>query len=94
MNITLDRLDQIRTASPESLPALCAALVSLFEGVAVPANAWSAVDHNDDGTHQVVRIGGTEDAPSHTVGRMTLFLDGSDLKVVRPDGTIGTVTIT
>jgi hypothetical protein len=93
MRIVLQWLDQLRRTTAEQLPAFAAALVSQFEELAAAANTWAAIDHNTDGTHEVVRLGGTSSTPEPTLGRITLYWDGADLKTVKPDGTVGTVTI-
>lgn len=95
MRIILTRIDILRRTAIRELAGFCDALVSQFQDIAAAANSWAAMDHNDDGTHGVVRIGitGTTVAPSPIANRMSLYYDGTDLKVVRPDGTTGTVTI-
>jgi hypothetical protein len=59
--------------------------------IAAAANAWAAMDHNSDGTHQVVKIGGHDTTPEATVGRLTVYWDGTNLKYVKPDGTTGNI---
>ena len=59
--------------------------------IAAAANAWAEEDHNPDGTHQVVRIGGTSTAPAATANRVSLYWDGTNLIAVKPDGTTATV---
>lgn len=94
MRLILTWIDQLRRTTVEQLPAYCSALVSQLEEIVAAANAWADRDHNSDGTHFVVRVGGTTSAPSATVGRITIYADGNDLKVVWPDGTVKTVTVT
>jgi archaellum component FlaF (FlaF/FlaG flagellin family) len=93
VRLILTWLDQLRRTTVQGLPAFCSAIVSQFEDLAAAANTWAAKDHNSDGTHLVVRVGGTTSAPDATVGQITIYADGSDLKVVKPDGTIGTITV-
>lgn len=93
MRIILTWLDQLERVTVDSLQAFCGALVSQFEDLAAAANTWAAKDHNDDGTHHVVRVGGTTSDPAATVDRIVLYKDGTDLKAVLPDGTIKTVTM-
>ena len=91
MRIILQWLDQLRRTADERLASFCAALVSQFEEIAAAANTWAAKDHNSDGTHQVVRIGGTTADPAATVGRISLWWDGTNLKWKKPDGTTGNI---
>lgn len=93
MRIVLHWLDQLRRTTAEQLPAFCGAVVAQFQELAAAANTWAAVDHNSDGTHEVVRLGGTTTTPAATVGRIILYWDGTDLKTVKPDGTVQTVTV-
>jgi len=91
MRLLLTWIDQLRRTTAEGLPSFCAALVSQLQEIVFAANAWAAHDHNDDGTHHVVRIGGTESDPEATTGRITLWWDGTNLKYKKPDGTTGNV---
>lgn len=91
MRIILTWIDQLRRTTVEGLPSFCAALVSQLQEIAAAANAWAGKDHNDDGTHQVVRIGGTTEAPAATASRISLYWDGTNLKYVKPDGTTGNI---
>jgi len=94
MRILLTWIDQLRVASVETLPSFCAALVAQFTDLAAAANTWAAKDHNTDGTHYVVRVGGTTTDPAATLGQITIYTtDGTTLKVVKADGTIGTITV-
>lgn len=91
MRVILSWIDQLRRTTVDGLPQFCSALVSQFQEVAAAANAWARKDHNDDGTHNVVRIGGTSKAPDATVGRIQLYWDGTNLKWMKPDGTTGNI---
>jgi hypothetical protein len=93
MRIVLEWLDQLRRTTMDGLPSFCSAIVSQFEALAATCNTWAAVDHNPDGTHEVVRVGGTTTIPAASVERITLYWDGTDLKTVKPDGTVQTVTL-
>ena len=94
MRIILTWLDQLRRTTTDGLPQFCAALVAQLEEIAAAANAWAAKDHASDGTHVVVRVGDPE-VPEATVGKITIYTtDGATLKVVKADGTIGTITVT
>lgn len=93
MRLILTWIDQLRRTTTDQLPSFCAALVSQLQEIVATANAWAGKDHNDDGTHLVVRVGGTTANPAATVGRITIFADGNSLKVVKPDGTVGTITV-
>ncbi len=94
MRIILSWLDQLRTTTVERLPEYCNALVSQLEEMAAAANAWAETDHNSEGTHAAVQLSEHSAAPSARASHLVLYFDGTDLKVVRPDGTSGTVTIT
>lgn len=95
MRIILTWIDQLRLTTVEGLPSFCAALVSQLQEMAASANTWANKDHNSDGTHNVVRVGGTDTAPAATASRITIYTtDGATLKVVLADGTIGTITVT
>lgn len=74
------------------MSAFAAAVVAQIEAMIGTANTWAARDHNNDGTHAVIRLG-IESTPPATAGMLTLYYDGADLKVVFPNGTTGTVTI-
>jgi hypothetical protein len=91
MRIILSWLDHLRRTTADGLPQFCSALVSQFQDIAAAANVWAQKDHNDDGTHQVVRIGGTRAAPDATPARISLYWDGVNLKWVKPDGSTGTI---
>lgn len=91
MRIILTWIDQLRRTTVEGLPSFCSALVSQLQEMAAAANAWAQKDHNDDGTHFVVRIGGTTAAPDATSGRISLYWDGTNLKYIKPDGTTGNI---
>lgn len=91
MRLILTWIDQLRTASADTLTVFCGALVAQLQEITATANAWGAVDHNTDGTHQVVRIGGTTSAPAATASRISLYWDGTNLKYVKPDGTTGNI---
>lgn len=93
MRIILSWLDQLRRTTVDGLPQFCSALVSQFQDLAAAANTWAAKDHEADGTHAVVRVG-QDDVPEATVGKITIYTtDGATLKVVKADGTIGTITV-
>lgn len=94
MRLLLSWLDQLRLTTVERLPSFCSALVSQLEEIVATANTWANKDHNDDGTHYVVRVGGTTTTPDAMLGRITIYSSGNDLKVVWPDGTVKTVTVT
>lgn len=89
MRLVLTWIDQLRRTTAERLPAFCNALVAQLQEIINTANKWAANDHNGDGTHLVVRIGGTTIAPEATTGRISLYWDGTNLKWVKPDGTTG-----
>lgn len=91
MRLILTWIDQLRRTTVEQLPAFCSALVSQFEEIVAIANKWAEHDHNSDGTHQVIRIGGQDITPASTTGRITLYWDGTNLKYIKPDGTTGNV---
>lgn len=91
MRLLLTWIDQLRRTTADQLPSFCSALVSQLQEIVFAANAWAAKDHNDDGTHQVVRIGGTTAAAEATASRITLYWDGTNLKYVKPDGTTGNI---
>lgn len=91
MRIILSWIDQLRRTTVEGLPSFCSALVSQFQDLAAAANTWAQRDHNDDGTHYVVRIGGTSSAPDATASRLTIYWDGTNLKYIKPDGTTGNI---
>jgi hypothetical protein len=91
LRIVLRWIDQLRRTTVDQLPAFCAAVVAQFQEIAAAANAWAAMDHNSDGTHQVVKIGGHDTTPEATVGRLTVYWDGTNLKYVKPDGTTGNI---
>ena len=91
MRMLLSWIDQFRRITTQNLASAAAAIVSQFEEVVGAANTWAAVDHNDDGTHEVVRIGLTTTTPAATAGRITLWWDGTNLKYEKPDGTTGNV---
>ena len=91
MRVILSWIDQLRRTTVEGLPSFCSALVSQLQEIAASANAWAQKDHNDDGTHLVVRIGGTTTAPPATSGRISLYWDGTNLKYIKPDGTTGNI---
>lgn len=93
MRLLLTWLDQLRRLTADNLAGFASAVVSQFEEIVGAANTWAQVDHNEDGTHEVVRVGGTTTTPAATVGRITLYWDGTDLKTVKPDGTVQTVTL-
>lgn len=91
MRIVLTWIDQLRRTTVEQLPAFAAALVAQLTEIAAAANTWAAVDHNGDGTHEVIHLGGTTTTPAATTGRITLWWDGTNLKYLKPDGTTGNV---
>ena len=91
MRIILRWLDQLRRTTAEQLPSFCSALVAQLEEIAAACTAWAEEDHNSDGTHRVVKIGGTTTTPSATTGRITLYWDGTNLKYLKPDGTTGNI---
>lgn len=91
MRLILTWLDQLRRTTVEQLPAFCSALVSQLEEMVATANAWAQQDHNTDGTHVTVRIGGTTSAPVATTDRISLYWDGTNLKYVKPDGSTGNI---
>lgn len=91
MRLLLSWIDQLRRTTVDGLPAFCAGVVAQFEEIVNAANTWGQKDHNDDGTHQVVRIGGSTGTPAVTAGRITLWWDGTNLKYEKPDGTTGNV---
>lgn len=94
MRIILTWIDQLRTTKLPELAAFCAALVAQLQEIAAASNTWAAVDHDSDGTHKVVRVG-DDDVPEATTGKITIYTtDGATLKVVKADGTIGTITVT
>lgn len=88
MRLILSWLDQLRRTTLEGLPSFCSALVSQFQDIVAAANTWAQKDHNDDGTHHFVRIGG-DGVPEPLAGRISLYWDGTNLKWVKPDGTTG-----
>jgi len=91
MRLLLTWIDQFRRITVDNLPSVAAALVSQFQEIVFAANTWAQKDHNDDGTHNTVRIGGTTAAAEATVGRISLYWDGTNLKYVKPDGTTGNI---
>jgi len=91
MRLILTWIDQLRRTTTEQLPSFCSALVSQLQEIVAAANAWAGKDHGDDGTHKTVRIGGTTAAPEATVGRISLYWDGTNLKYLKPDGTSGNI---
>lgn len=93
MRILLTWIDQLRTTKLPELAAFCAALVSQLQEIAAAANTWATINHDSDGTHTVVAVG-DDDVPAATVGKITIYsTDGATLKVVKADGTIGTITV-
>jgi hypothetical protein len=91
MRVILAWLDQLRRTTVNQLPAFCSALVSQLEGIAAAANTWAQKDHNDDGTHNVIRIGGTTTAPDPVAGKLVTYWDGTNYKYVKPDGSTGNI---
>ena len=91
MRLILSWLDQLRRTTIDGLPSFCSAIVSQFTDIAAAANAWAQRDHNDDGTHNVIRVGGTTTAPDPTAGRLVIYWDGTNLVYVKPDGSTGNI---
>lgn len=89
MRVILANRDQLRRTTPEQLPSYCEAVLGQFEQIAAAANAWAEQDHNSDGSHALVRIGETAGVPKATVGALTVYWDGTNLKWMKPDGTTG-----
>jgi hypothetical protein len=87
-------IDQLRRTTPEGLPAFCSALVSELQQLVAAANQWASRDHTPTGTHDRVTLVARDSAPAQTNGAITIYADGSTLKVVRADGTTGTITVT
>lgn len=93
MNLVFTWIDHLRTLTASNMSAFAAAAVLQIEEIVNGANGWAETDHNTDGTHAVIRMS-EEPEPVATPGTLTLYWDGGDLKVVFPNGTTGTVTIT
>lgn len=91
MRLLLSWIDQFRRITVKNLPSVASALVSQFEEIVGAANTWAAVDHNSDGTHAAVKFSAETTAPAATVGAITLYWDGTNLKYLKPDGTTGNV---
>lgn len=94
MRLVLRWIDRLRTVTAEGLPAFAGALSAQLEEMVATANLWAAQDHTPDGTHQQVTLMASESTPMPVRGGLVLYFDGTDLKVVRANGTTGTVTIT
>lgn len=92
MRLVFEWINHLRTLTPKNMSAFAAAVVAQFEAVIATANLWAATDHNDDGTHKVIRLS-TEATPAATSASLTIWFDGTNLKVKFPNGTTGTVTI-
>lgn len=91
MRLLLSWIDQFRRITVENLPSVAAAIVSQFEEIVGAANTWGASDHNQDGTHAAVHFKTQTTTPAATVGAITLYWDGTNLKYLKPDGTTGNV---
>lgn len=94
MNLAFTWIDHLRTLTVSNMNAFAAAAVLQLEEIVNGSNTWAARDHNNDGTHNVIRLKAQSAAPVATPQYLTLYWDGGDLKVVFPNGTTGTVTIT
>jgi len=90
MRMVLRWIDKLRRTTVEELPAFCAALVQTFEEITAAANSWAAIDHNSDGSHDVVRFKETT-APPTTTSAISVYWDGTNLKYLKPDGTSGNI---
>lgn len=93
MRLVLRWIDLLRRTTPEGLPAFCGALVAQLEEMVATANLWAARDHEPSGAHAQVTLMASESTPMPVTGGLVLYFDGTNLKVVRSDGTTGTVTI-
>lgn len=90
MRIILSWLDQLRKTTIDGLPSFCSAIVSQFEEIVGAANQWASIDHNPDGTHDVVHHAVTTE-PNATSGALSTWWDGTNLKYKKPDGTTGNI---
>lgn len=93
MRLVLTWIDHLRTLTTANMTAFAAAVVAQLQETISAANHWAAVDHNNDGTHNIIRLSAQSTTPAATATQLTLYYDGADLKVVFPNGTTGTVTI-
>lgn len=91
MRLILNWIDQLERATVESLPAFCSALVAQFTEIVEAANTWAEQDHNSDGSHNVISLGGTTTAPEPVAGQLRVYWDGTNLVYVKPDGSTGNI---
>lgn len=93
MRILLRWLDQLRRTTVAGLPQFCSALVATLEDITAAIKTWQELDHNADGTHAVIHLREQDAAAAARAGHIGLYWDGTDLKTVKPDGTVETVQL-
>jgi hypothetical protein len=94
MRLVFTWVDHLRTLTQANMTAFAAAVVAQFQETIGQINSWAAVDHNGDGTHRVIHLAPQGTQPQAAAEALVFYYDGADLKVVFPNGTTGTVTIT